>query len=400
MNRRHLLKLGSAAFLSVGVAGRLFAAPISGPRFLLVFLRGGYDSTNLLIPYSSSYYYEARPNIAIARPDSASRTGALALTADWALAPAVRDTVGAMYMQRQVAFIPFAGTDDLSRSHFETQDSIELGQPSNSTRNYRSGFLGRLSDTLLSQGNGAAPIAFTDALPLAFEGANTVPNLSLKSVRKPPFDERQARILSDMYAGHHLETAVKDGLELRQQVAQEMADEMRTANRDAINTKGFELEAERMGRLMRDKYRIGFIDVGGWDTHVGEGAAQGALPSNLASLGRGLQGFSQELGAEWKNTVVVVLSEFGRTFRENGDKGTDHGHGSVYWVLGGGINGGRILGEQVAVTRANLFQDRDFPVLTDYRSLLGGLFATLGGLDGPRLEQVFPQATLLDLKLA
>ena len=278
MNRRHVLKAGSATLLSAGVAGRLFAAPVSGPRFMLVFLRGGYDSTNLLIPYSSSYYYEARPNIAIARPDAASRTGALALTADWALAPAVRDTVGAMYLQRQVAFIPFAGTDDLSRSHFETQDSIELGQPTNSARNYRSGFLGRLSDTLVGSGYGTAPIAFTDALPLAFEGANTVPNLSLKSVRKPPFDERQARILSDMYAGHHLETAVKDGLELRQQVAQEMADEMRTANRDAINTKGFELEAERMGRLMRDKYRIGFIDVGGWDTHVGEGAAQGTLP--------------------------------------------------------------------------------------------------------------------------
>src|SRR6267142_500218 len=400
MNRRRLLKLGGAAFLSVGVAGRLFAAPISGPRFLLVFLRGGYDSTNLLIPYSSSYYYEARPNIAIARPDAASRTGALALTADWALAPAVRDTVGAMYVQRQVAFIPFAGTDDLSRSHFETQDSIELGQPTNSARNYRSGFLGRLSDTLLVSGYGTAPpIAFTDALPLAFEGANTVPNLSLKSVRKPPFDERQARILSDMYAGHHLETAVKDGLELRQQVAQEMADEMRTANRDAINTKGFELEAERMGRLMRDKYRIGFIDVGGWDTHVGEGAAQGTLPSNLASLGRGLQVFSQSLGGEWSNTVVVVLSEFGRTFRENGNRGTDHGHGTVYWVLGGSISGGTIVGEQRRLVQGALFQDRDYPVLNDYRSVLGGLFRSLWGLSPEQSSRIFAQTSLLDLKL-
>ena len=119
-----------------------------------------------------------------------------------------------------------------------------------------------------------------------------------------------------------------------------MAEEMSAANRSAINTKGFELEAERMGRLMRDKYRIGFIDVGGWDTHVGEGAAQGTLANNLASLGRGLQAFRKSLGAEWNNTVVVVLSEFGRTFRENGNRGTDHGHGTVYWVLGGAINGG------------------------------------------------------------
>jgi len=402
MNRRHLLRLAGAALAGGGIAGRLFAAPISGPRFLLVFLRGGYDSTNLLIPYSSSYYYEVRPNIAIARPDPASDISALALNADWALAPAVRDTIGAMYRQGQVAFVPFAGTDDLSRSHFETQDSIELGQPANSSRNYRSGFLARLSDTLNGSPSGAAPIAFTDALPLAFEGAATVPNLSLRSVGKPPFDDRQAQILSDMYAGHHLETAVKDGLELRQEVAQvakEMSDEMKAANRDAINAKGFELEAERMGRLMRDKYRIGFVDVGGWDTHVGEGAAQGTLPANLASLGRGLQVFSQSLGAEWSNTVVVVLSEFGRTFRENGNRGTDHGHGTVYWVLGGAINGGTIAGEQQRVSRATLFQDRDFPVLNDYRAVLGGLYRSLWGLSQDQCAHVFEQVAPVDLKL-
>src|SRR6202167_6139107 len=167
MNRRLLLKMGSAALAGAGIAGRLFAAPTSGPRFLLVFLRGGYDSTNLLIPYSSSFYYEARPNIAVPRPDPASITSALALDADWALAPAVRDTIGAMYQQRQVAFVPFAGTDDLSRSHFETQDSIELGQPGNGARDYRSGFMARLAETLTTSAAASAPaIAFTDALPL------------------------------------------------------------------------------------------------------------------------------------------------------------------------------------------------------------------------------------------
>jgi uncharacterized protein (DUF1501 family) len=399
MNRRQLLKNGSAALMAFGGAGRLFAAPAGGPRFLLVFLRGGYDSTNLLIPYSSPFYYEARPNIAIAKPDPASNTTALALDANWALAPAVRDTIGAMYQQREVAFVPFVGTEDLTRSHFETQDSIELGQPLGGNRNFRSGFLGRLSDVLNGSPGGAAAISFTDALPLAFEGAATVPNLSLKNVGKPAFDERQSRILSDMYAGHHLEGAVTNGLELRHEVAQEIADEMRAANRDAINTKGFELEAERMAMLMRDRYRLGFIDVGGWDTHVGEGAAQGALPTNLASLGRGLQTFSQTLGAEWKNTVVVVLSEFGRTFRENGNRGTDHGHGTVYWVLGGAISGGSIVGEQQAVNRQSLFQDRDYPVLNDYRAVLGGLFRSMWGLSGEQCARVFQQKAPVDLKL-
>jgi uncharacterized protein (DUF1501 family) len=400
MNRRDLIKFASAAAFGFGNAYRLYAAPVTGPRFLLVFLRGGYDASNFLVPYSSPYYYEARPNIAIAKPNPVSNTGALALDADWALAPAVRDTIGAMYLQRQAAFVPFAGTDDLSRSHFETQDSIELGQPLGGSRDYRSGFLGRLAETLSGSAAGAAPIAFTDSLPLAFEGAMTIPNLSLKNVGKSPFDERQARILSDMYAGHHLEGAVSNGLELRHEVAQHMAEDMNAANRDAINTKGFELEAERMGVLMRDKYRIGFVDVGGWDTHVGEGGAEGKLATNLTSLGQGLQAFSRSLGAEWKNTVVVVLSEFGRTFRENGNRGTDHGHGSVYWVLGGSISGGVIAGEQQTVTRRTLFQDRDYPVLNDYRAVLGGLFGSLWGLSGDQNAKIFAGVTPVDLKLA
>ncbi len=400
MNRRQLLQLGAAALAATGVTARLYAAPVSGPRFLLVFLRGGYDSTNVLIPYASSYYYESRPTIAIAKPDATVAAGALALDGDWALAPALRDTIGAMYLQRQVAFVPFAGTDDLTRSHFETQDSIELGQPINGARDYRSGFMARLSDTLMSApAGGAATIAFTDALPLAFQGGTPVPNMSLKNLGKPPFDERQAHILTDMYAGHRLQPAVANGLELRQEVAQAMAEEMRTAGRDAINTKGFELEAERMGKLMRDTYRIGFIDVGGWDTHVNEGGAQGALASNLSGLGRGLQAFAQSLSAEWNNTVVVVLSEFGRTFRENGDRGTDHGHGTVYWVLGGTIRGGRIAGAQQPLERGTLFQDRDYPVLNDYRAVLGGLFRSLWALSPEQCERIFRQTPPLDLGL-
>jgi uncharacterized protein (DUF1501 family) len=403
ITRRQWLQLSGAALASAAVAGRVYAAPPSGPRFLLVFLRGGYDATNALIPYSSSFYYEARPTIAIPRPDPAVTAGALELDPDWALAPALRDSVGALYQQGQVAFVPFAGTQDLTRSHFETQDSIELGQPIGGARDYRSGFMARLHQSLVPAGSVTVPaISFTDALPLAFQGPGQIPNISMKSVGKPPFDDRQVRILTDMYAGHPLEPAVASGLELRRQVAQAMQamdDEMRASSRNALSIKGFELEAERMARLMRDNYRIGFVDIGGWDTHVNEGAAQGALAANLTGLGRGLGVFAQSLGAEWKNTVVVVLSEFGRTFRENGNRGTDHGHGSVYWVLGGAVNGGRIAGEQQRLERANLFQDRDYPVLNDYRALLGGLFRPLWGLTSAQCAQIFPQVAPVDLKL-
>lgn len=403
VTRRAWLQMASGALATLGVAGRLYAAPPAGPRFLLVFLRGGYDSTNVLIPYSSSFYYEARPNIAIARPDPAASAGALELDTEWALAPALRESIGPLYQQRQVAFVPFAGTPDLSRSHFETQDSIELGQPLDGPRDYRSGFLARLHSAITSRGpSESAAIAFTDALPLALRGPDSLPNISLKNVAKPPFDERQMQIITAMYAGHPLEPAVASGLELRRDVAQNMqtlSDEMRSSGRDALSIKGFELEAERIARLMRDEYRIGFVDIGGWDTHVNEGAAQGTLATNLTGLGRGLAAFAASLGGEWSNTVVVVLSEFGRTFRENGNRGTDHGHGTVYWVLGGSIAGGRIAGEQQRLARGTLFQDRDYPVLNDYRAVLGGLFQALWGLTADQCAQVFPNIAPVDLKL-
>jgi uncharacterized protein (DUF1501 family) len=123
------------------------------------------------------------------------------------------------------------------------------------------------------------------------------------------------------------------------------------------------------------------------------------LANLLTSLGKGLAGFADQMGSAWSRTIVVVISEFGRTFRENGTRGTDHGHGSVYWVLGGALQGGRMAGDQVAVSAGTLNQNRDLPVLTDYRSLLGGVFQRMYSLDRGRVERVFPNAVAQDLGL-
>jgi uncharacterized protein (DUF1501 family) len=203
-------------------------------------------------------------------------------------------------------------------------------------------------------------------------------------------------ILAGMYQGHPLEGPVVEGLQLRRDVAKDYEREQSEAGRSAISAKGFELEARRMGRMMRERFNLGFIDVGGWDTHVNEA---GTLNGNLDNLGRGLAAYAQELGSVWDRSLVVVLSEFGRTFRENGTRGTDHGHGSVVWLLGGVVKGGRIAGEQVALERKTLFQDRDYPVLNEYRALLGGLFRRFYGLSDARLELVFPGATPRELGL-
>jgi uncharacterized protein (DUF1501 family) len=203
-----------------------------------------------------------------------------------------------------------------------------------------------------------------------------------------------------MYAGTPLATAVNDGFETRGEVLREMGEEMDKASRNAIGTKGFEAEARRIGRLMRERVALGFVDVGGWDTHVAQGGAIGGLATRLSELSQGLAAFASEVGPQWGNTVVVVASEFGRTFRENGNRGTDHGHGTTYWVMGGAVRGGRIAGQQQAQRADTLFQGRDTPVLNDYRSVLGGLWARQYGLSPAALEGVFPGAKPVELGLA
>ncbi|HEY8878200.1 MAG TPA: DUF1501 domain-containing protein [Roseateles sp.] len=388
MKRRHLLQLGLGAALPL----QLWAASPDTPRLLVVFLRGAYDAANLLVPTASSFYYEARPNIAIAK------SVALPLDANWGLAPALADSIHPLWLKNQAAFVPFAGTNDTTRSHFETQDHIELGQPDEGGRDFRSGFMNRLAG-VLGAGSRLEAMAFTDQVPLILRGNLPVANQALRDLGKPAINATQAQTIASMYAGTRLAGTVSGGFEVRDEVSREMAGEMEAASRGAIAAKGFALEARRVARLMRERVALGFIDVGGWDTHVGEGGATGQLATKLGELGKGLALFADEMGPQWNNTVVVVVSEFGRTFRENGNRGTDHGHGSAYWVLGGGVKGGRIAGEQVEVKAATLFQNRDWPVLNEYRALFGGLFKRMYGLNEAQLATVFPGASARDVGL-
>ena len=393
MNRRELIK-AFAATASLTVAGRVWAAPSTDARLLVVFLRGAYDAANVVVPTGSDFYYASRPTLAIARPDAGNPNAALALDTNWGLHPALRDSLYPLWAKREIAFIPFVGpSDDLSRSHFETQDTIELGQAVSGSRDYRSGFMSRLAEEL----SRVKPIAFTDQLPLTFRGKTQIPNIGINAVGKPGIDDRQAKLIKQMYAHSDLASAVDEGFKVRDDVYRSISEEMTAANRGAVSPRGFELSARRIGRLMREQYNLGFVDVGGWDTHVNQGAAQGYLADRLGELGRALAGFAEEIGPAWRDTVVVTISEFGRTFRENGDRGTDHGHGSAYWVLGGGINGGRILGEQVKVEQASLFQNRDYPVLTDYRSLFAGLLQRMYGLQPASIERIFASTRPTDL---
>jgi uncharacterized protein (DUF1501 family) len=394
MQRRNFLRAAAGLSLA-GMQMRLWAAPRPGSKFLLIFLRGGLDTNHLLVPIASDFYYRARPNIAIARPGTAPDC-ALGLTADWGLHPVFKETLFPIWQANQLAFIPFAGTEDTSRSHFETQDSIELGQPLAGERDFQSGFLNRLAQKVAA----ARPISFTDQVPLSLRGSREVANIALKSVGKPAVDARQAALIAGMYEGTHLAAAVNDGFGVREEVMRKLTHEMSDSSRGAVAAKGFEAEAQRIGRLMIDQFDIGFLDIGGWDTHVGQGAASGYLATHLDELGRGLRALADAMQPRWNDTVILVISEFGRTFRENGNRGTDHGHGTAYLALGGAVRGGRILGEQRRIEEQSLFENRDLPVLNNYRALMGGLFGRLFDLRADELAAVFPAAIPADLGIA
>ena len=402
MQRRELLKR-LAAVPFAGAAGRLVAAPAAGgAKLLLVFLRGAYDCHHLLVPIGSDFYYAARPNIAIARPGAPG--GALPIDSHWGLHPALAQSVMPLVERGEAAFVGFAGIDDLSRSHFETQDAIEFGQAPDGRRDLRSGFLNRLAGVL---GAGAAaavpPIAFTEQLPIVLRGGAKAANMALAGPARAGLDARQSELIAAMYRRTALAGPVAEGFALRDEVMRAMQAEADAASRNAMSASGFEQVARRMALLMRERFDLGFVDVGGWDTHVGQGGATGYLASRFDALGRGLAGFAEQMGeAAWRRSVVVVLSEFGRTFRENGNRGTDHGHGTVYWVLGGGLSaqaGGRVLGEQQALAPGTLFQDRDLPVLNEYRAVLGGLFRRMYGLSPAQLGRVFEGVSPRELQL-
>lgn len=406
MNRRNFLRLTVGVAAAASVNWRLWAAPTggSGTRFLMVFLRGGYDSLSALVPYTEPFYYESRPHIALAKPDINDPNTVVDLDGRWGLHPNLQDTLRPLYSAGQLAFVPFSGPGFESRSHFQSQDWIEWGQPPVANPDAGSGFLNRL---LANLGKGAgvnqSAVSFTENLPPILHGRIQVANSPIKLPgNRGSMDVSYENLLQAMYTGHSLESMAREGFGLRHKISNELLEEMQTASRGALPAKGFALEAARIGRLLHDQpnYTLGFIDVGGWDTHVAQGGVHGNLSNRLLSLGAGLKALSEGLGDSWKNTVVVVLSEFGRTFLENGSGGTDHGHGTTLWVLGGGVRGGAIRGEQSRLSRlSDLHQNRDTPVLNEYRATLGGLFKRIYGLDAKALNDVFPDSKPRDIGL-
>ncbi|MBV9152116.1 MAG: DUF1501 domain-containing protein [Alphaproteobacteria bacterium] len=374
MRRRDFLGLSAGASL-LAIRSSAWAATTGDAapkRLVVVLLRGAVDGLNVIVPHGDEAYYAARPTIAIAKPGT--EDGALALDEHFGLHPALAGLMP-LWEARQLAFVHAAGSPDPTRSHFDAQLFIENGAPGR--RAVADGWMNRLLAAIPGLVRGPTEaVAVGPVLPQILKGRMPVANLPLGPAAATPLAIDKPEVASAfdrLYAAKDaIGQAYRQGRMARAELIAGLPAPPDPADSGAPAPNGFPAIAARLAGLMAHdrKIRLAVVSLGGWDTHVRQGNHAGQLAERLRPLGDGLAAFAKALGQDWQNTAVVVLSEFGRTVRENGDAGTDHGHGNAIWVLGGAVQGGRIYGEWPGLASEALYEGRDLAITTDFRAVL------------------------------
>jgi uncharacterized protein (DUF1501 family) len=389
-----LIAIGTDGWVSQSIA----ATDPNPQRLIVVFLRGAVDGLSIVVPYQETSYYTDRPKIAIPQPGTPN--GALNLDGQFGLHPALAPLLS-LWEQKSLAFVHACGSNDNTRSHFDAQDYLESGTPGVKTT--RDGWMNRLLG-VMSQRNPIQAVSVGATTPRILLGKVAVANLASGkgASNRLQIDKPQIASAFDRLYGNNdaLGRTYREAKVSREELLKDLDAEMKMANNGAPLPNGFPGDAQRLARIMaRDpRIQVSFLGIGGWDTHINQGASQGALARNLEQLGKGLVALQQGLGAAYQNTTIVVMSEFGRTVKENGNGGTDHGHGNVMWLLGGGIRGGKVYGKWAGLAPEQRYQGRDLAVTTDFRDVLGTVLSRKLGLDENKLQQVLPkyQPQMLD----
>ncbi len=398
MLRRQLLHFG--AFTLGGLPVSLVQAQgASQKKLVVVMLRGAVDGLSVVAPYGEREYAASRPQIALAAPGA--EDGLIKLDSLFGLHPSL-SPLKRHWDGGQLAFVHASGSPDPTRSHFDAQDYFESGTPGR--KSTPDGWMNRLLTALPGEPAPTRAISQGSTPPRIFAGTASVANLGLgpNAMQRRAIDDPQMQAgLAKLYANDaQLSGTLRDTTQGRGEMSRSMAageggkSMDPSADAGAPSARSFAADARRLGTLIRkDAHtQLAFTAVGGWDTHVNQGAARGQLANRLASLGEGLDALSVGLGDAYKDTVIVVASEFGRTLRQNGNGGTDHGRGNVIWLMGGPVAGGQMLGEWPGLDASALADGRDLAVRTDFRQVLAPLLQRHLGLSEASLAAVFPQA--------
>ena len=387
MDRRTFLNGVGASAITLGFAPHLLFGQSSRRKvFVSVFQRGAVDGLNMVIPFKESEYRRLRPTIAIPDPSSAGEERILDLDGFFGFHP-VMAPLKPLFDDGRLGVVHAAGSPAPTRSHFEAQDYMESATPG--VKRTTSGWMNRyVESTADAEAMPFRGMSIGRSLPRSLAGRATT--FTIGSVAEARLNGPR-ELYRQLYAGE------SDDIVLR-------------AAREMFSSLDF-LEGKRPGRYAPEvdyppgrfptrlrelakliKADIGletaFVDIGGWDHHAGEGSTRGALANRLREFSGGLRAFYDDLGDRIEDVVIVTMSEFGRTAKENGNGGTDHGHGNAMLVLGGPVRGGQVYGRWPGLEREQLYEERDLAITTDFRTVLGEVVTRhLGARD---LDAIFP----------
>jgi uncharacterized protein (DUF1501 family) len=360
MNRRDFIKSSAIAVAGTAFGFNAFGAAKS-KTVVVLFQRGAVDGLNMIVPYGEGAYYAARPSIAIPKND------ALDLDGFFGAHPSMQPLMP-YWKDRSLAVVHAAGSPNATRSHFDAQDFMETGTPG--VKSTQSGFLTRALDAKKT----AKPlnaISITQSLPRIFAGSSVLATSDIARFA----NSRNSELLRVMYPQTY------EAMRVLQTVKPSSASYPRGPLANSLR---------QIAQLIKANVglELAFADVAGWDTHAGQGGKEGQFANNLRLFSEALAAFANDLGTRMSDVIVVTTSEFGRTVRENGNRGTDHGHGTVMLLLGGNVKGGKVHGAWPGLDVEQLFERRDLAVTTDFRDVFAEVL--MKGLSVPSIDNVFP----------
>lgn len=409
MNRRFFLKSSGVAFAGFGVAmnspsflARTVAQTSTTGRrktLIVIFQRGAMDSLNAVIPYGESAYYDLRPSLAVPRPKNdkqPNNPSAIDLDGFFALSPAL-SAFKPIYDAGQLAIVHAVGSPDATRSHFDAQDYMEAGTPG--VKSTSDGWLNRYLQSKLDKA--ASPfraVAMGPNLPRTLQGKAA--SIAMNNINDFGIRAGGGQSAAALQGGFEAmyEQSVNEALRGTGHETFEAVKMLKRVNptqykpaAEANYPRGrFGDSLKQIAQLIKSDIglEVAFTDIGGWDTHANEGAGQGQLANRLLEFSNGIAALYTDLKDRAGEVVILTMTEFGRTAKENGNRGTDHGHASCMFVLGGNVNGGKVLGKWPGLQTSQLYEGRDLALTTDFRDVFGEIAQR--HLGAANLNAVFP----------
>ena len=399
LSRRVFMKNGGLALLSLGFAPAFLARTVEAAgaarrRILItIFQRGAVDGLNMVVPFGERDYYAARPSIAVPRPNAAD--GAVNLDGFFGLHPRLAP-LKPLWDSRQLAIVHASGSPDGTRSHFDAQDYMESGTPG--VKSTQDGWLNRY---LHAREHAAATpfraVALSPQLPRSLQGvepALAIGQIGQFGIRAGQATEMVQSSFESEYAAAADTVLNRTGSEAFDAVKMlKSADPSRYQpdNGAEYPRSGYGEALRQIAQLVKADVglEVAFAEAGGWDTHVNQGSAAGQLATRLADFGQGIAALARDLGDRMDDVVILTMSEFGRAVAENGNRGTDHGHGNAMFVIGGQtVRGGKVYGRWPGLAREQRYDGRDLAVTTDFRAVFSEVVQSHMGVTDTR--SIFP----------